>query len=84
MQDYNAEVLKMLTIPNYVANLGAPNVKAKCKARFFSGGWSFFRELMQTEGLSGSYDYIFSSDSIYCPHSQQDILDCILEVKGCK
>ena len=84
MQDYNVEVLKKLTAPNYACNLGS-NPKdwtADGKhARFFFGAWSSLNELHSSLGLSGTYDYIFSSDSIYSLDSQEHLLDCITRVR---
>ena len=40
-QDYNAEVIKGITIPNYLANIGKEN-DTNCKPNFISGPWHTF------------------------------------------
>ena len=84
MQDYNIEVLTKLTVPNYACNLGSNpgNWRANGKfPRFFFGGWSSLGKLLTSLGLSETYDYILSSDSIYSLDSQEQLLDCIITVR---
>ena len=83
LQDYNSEVLTKLTIPNCVCNLETkPAEWAVDKhLRFFFGGWSSLGDLLSSLNLSGTYDYIFSSDSIYSLDSQNHLLDCIIKVR---
>jgi hypothetical protein len=76
LQDYNREVLTSLTMPNYEANVGGVGGVP----RFFSGGWASLIGLLREEGLAGSYDFLFTTDSIYSLDSQQHLLDCIADV----
>lgn len=84
MQDYNHEVLTKLTVPNYACNLESDPAEwaaERVYPRFFSGGWNSMGTLLLDLDLSGTYDYIFSSDSIYSLDSQEHLLDCIIMVR---
>jgi len=59
-QDYNAEVLTELTIPNIYLNLGP---KGPANSRFFCGDW----ELLDSFLGDLKYDLIFTSDTLYNP-----------------
>ena len=61
-QDYNADVIKGVTIPNYWANLG--NGKdLSCKPQFYSGPWDTFCNSIKK--YEKSYDLILTSETIY-------------------
>ncbi|XP_012264959.2 histidine protein methyltransferase 1 homolog isoform X2 [Athalia rosae] len=66
-QDYNAEVIKSITIPNVILNIGdKKRVREQCA--FFSGDWESFSELE-----SQKYDIILTSETIYNPDNQQKL-----------
>ncbi|XP_011300889.1 histidine protein methyltransferase 1 homolog [Fopius arisanus] len=65
-QDYNSEVIQLLTIPNVTLNSTDDNaVKENC--RFYSGDWAAFSELFSNKYLleEQKYDFILSSETIY-------------------
>lgn len=66
-QDYNREVLELITVPNAFANLGK-DVYKQC--RFFAGDWS----ALPAKLAEKSYDIILTSETIYKPTSYQDLL----------
>lgn len=83
LQDYNVEVLKGLTMPNYTSNLegtGLSDYQSQ-GPRFFSGDWGSLSSLLSLSNLAGTYDYVFSTDSIYNLTSQGHLLDCIHQVR---
>ncbi|XP_015122438.1 histidine protein methyltransferase 1 homolog [Diachasma alloeum] len=65
-QDYNSEVIQLVTIPNILLNLKDRDLlKENC--RFFSGDWAAFTELFceKFPREEGKYDVILSSETIY-------------------
>ena len=83
LQDYNREVLISLTMPNLAVNfrrLLPVDRDSLPGPRFIAGSWASLPQLLQKQGLSGSYDFVFSTDTIYSITSQQQLLDCIHEV----
>lgn len=82
LQDYNEEVLQRLTMPNLAANLQRIGEKSLGSAgcRYFAGDWAKLPSLLSQEGLAGTYDMVFSTDTIYSLSSQQHLLACIMEV----
>lgn len=66
-QDYNKEVLQLVTIPNAFANIGS-RVKKRC--RFFAGDWSALADHIKSE----QYDLILTSETIYSTASYQSLI----------
>ena len=72
-------------MPNVTKNLSTWSQGPDCdlkrhQTRFFSGSWVALKRLMQEKGLSETYDFVLSSDTIYSPASQDQLVDSILEV----
>eukprot|EP01104_Vermistella_antarctica_P000677 TRINITY_DN10811_c0_g1_i1.p1 TRINITY_DN10811_c0_g1~~TRINITY_DN10811_c0_g1_i1.p1 ORF type:complete len:348 (-),score=68.01 TRINITY_DN10811_c0_g1_i1:495-1538(-) len=89
-QDYNREVLERVTIPNVMRNIVAfakdddEVEEIRQRARFFSGDWNSFNELLteieSTEDHDGEavrYDWILSTETIYHVHSHADLLSLL-------
>ncbi|XP_037563784.1 histidine protein methyltransferase 1 homolog [Dermacentor silvarum] len=66
-QDYNKQVLDLITIPNAFANIGA-RVKKRC--HFFAGDWSALVDNI----LPAQYDFILTSETIYNTASYQSLI----------
>lgn len=66
-QDYNKEVLELITIPNAFSNIGA-RVKKRC--HFFAGDWSALVDNI----TPGIYDFILTSETIYNTTSYQSLI----------
>lgn len=84
LQDYNREVLTSLTMPNLAINLRRllPVDRDSLPGpHFIAGSWASLPQLLQKQGLSGSYDFVFSTDTIYSISSHQQLLGCIHEVR---
>nr|SVE94460.1 EOG090X0C09 [Simocephalus serrulatus] len=64
-QDYNAEVLELVTIPNVILN--EPK-NAKGKTKFFAGDWGSLITKLD------SYDVILTSETIYNPENYSKLL----------
>jgi len=58
-QDYNSEVLSLITIPNVKLNIDLQD--AVPKLRFFAGDWGQMAALLKGH----QYDYIITSDTLY-------------------
>ncbi|XP_043269831.1 histidine protein methyltransferase 1 homolog [Venturia canescens] len=70
-QDYNAEVIKILTIPNVLLNLDeGQKISQKCK--FYCGDWESFADLSSNRNSKeeDKYDFIITSETIYNPANQ--------------
>lgn len=72
--DYNADVLKQITIPNVLLNVPATEVK---ETRFFSGDWqsleeNFLRKEITEE--SAKFDLILTSETIYNQENQSKLV----------
>ncbi|KAG2482650.1 hypothetical protein HYH03_018423 [Edaphochlamys debaryana] len=77
-QDYNAEVLRRLTAPNVIANMGRlPRSRPRPASRFFSGDWRLVGEHLTGQGYGGHYDVILASETIYSVPAQERMLECI-------
>lgn len=63
-QDYNEEVLRSVTMPNFRRNCGDRN------SRFYSGAWGDYSEL-------GGFDVILTADTIYSVDSYESLLEAI-------
>ncbi|XP_064454755.1 histidine protein methyltransferase 1 homolog [Ornithodoros turicata] len=66
-QDYNREVLELVTVPNAFANLGKDTYR---QCRFFAGDWSDL--LCHLKGKR--YDLILTSETIYNPANYGQLL----------
>lgn len=73
-QDYNAEVIERLTIPNVLLN--APNCQdtqtAPPESRFFSGDWRSLEAMLQKRNCK--YNLILTSETIYNECNQDKLL----------
>ena len=81
-QDYNSEVVKGVTIPNYIANIHNRS-DMNCKPFFFSGPWDTFRTAANNH--EKRYDLIITSETIYNTQhysSLLEIFDFFLSSKG--
>eukprot|EP01101_Sappina_pedata_P008298 TRINITY_DN4562_c0_g1_i1.p1 TRINITY_DN4562_c0_g1~~TRINITY_DN4562_c0_g1_i1.p1 ORF type:complete len:317 (+),score=79.71 TRINITY_DN4562_c0_g1_i1:3-953(+) len=86
-QDYNEEVLHLLTIPNVGINEPNAPLQTDCSkegaSRFMSGDWQSVGELLAKEGIK--VDVILSSETIYCESSLGklvDLVDSVLAPSG--
>jgi SAM-dependent methyltransferase len=81
-QDYNAEVLTQLTMPNVISNFSrlTPPGRSRPKTRFFSGDWGHVGDLISMKGMGGEYDYILTSESIYNEESSVRLLETMKRV----
>ena len=71
-QDYNAEVIKGVTIPNYVANI-QKRKDIKCSPFFFSGSWDTFSKPSSIH--EKLYDLIITSETIYNTEHYSTLLE---------
>lgn len=85
-QDYNAEVLEVLTSPTVLANwranrgLDAPPPPV----RYYSGDWGSLGEVLQSDGDGSThleYDYIFTAETIYTLEGMKRLFTCIKMVR---
>ncbi|KAE9607962.1 putative protein-histidine N-methyltransferase [Lupinus albus] len=91
-QDFNAEVLRCLTIPNLNANLPGkshPSSSAnsticdKTEVRFFAGDWSDIDKLLPHVGTDANhtegagYDFILMAETVYSINSLQNLYNLI-------
>ena len=72
--DYNADVLKQITIPNVLLNVPSTEVT---ETRFFSGDWqsleeNFLRKEITEE--SAKFDLILTSETIYNQENQSKLV----------
>ncbi|XP_039058397.1 histidine protein methyltransferase 1 homolog [Hibiscus syriacus] len=95
-QDFNAEVLRCLTIPNVNANLLDKSQPATAsKARFFTGDWGEIHQLLPhaneseinaEHGQDTGYDVILMAETIYSISAQRNlyglIKKCIIRPHG--
>lgn len=79
-QDYDVEVIETLTIPVVRENVKSLDSN-RCKTRFFSGDWGTLdTDVLEGLGLSGSYDIVLTSETIYNIDSTSRLLQCIQKV----
>ena len=71
-QDYNAEVVRSLTIPNYVANILNKSDK-DCFPSFYSGSWNSFKNASSKH--KRQYDLIITSETIYNTEHYSTLLE---------
>ncbi|KAK8556246.1 hypothetical protein V6N13_064304 [Hibiscus sabdariffa] len=82
-QDFNAEVLRCLTIPNVNANLlEKSQLDSASEARFFAGDWGEIHQLLpyahESEISSEhGYDVILMAETIYSISAQRDLYGLI-------
>jgi hypothetical protein len=94
-QDFNAEVLKCLTIPNVKANLFKESSEGTCTPRnvgFFAGDWNEMDKLLlcrdseretwdNTEDkTSNGYDIILMTETVYALSSLPNLYKLIKKV----
>ncbi|ELR23092.1 methyltransferase domain containing protein [Acanthamoeba castellanii str. Neff] len=61
LQDYNSEVLELLTIPNARLNAAEENKETMERVEFYSGDWGLLTELLPRH----AYDVILTAETIY-------------------
>ena len=81
-QDYNAEVLQILTAPTVRANWRANREDGDPPpaARYFSGDWGTLGVLLAQLELIGGYDVVLSTETIYTLEGMRRVFDCIKQV----
>lgn len=88
-QDFNAEVLRCLTIPNLSANLSEKSSSVsvgETEVRFFAGEWSEVHQvlpLVNNDGETnkkGGYDVILMAETIYSISAQKSLYQLIKRV----
>lgn len=81
-QDYNAEVLQMLTVPTVLANWRANHgvESAPPPVRYFSGDWGTLGSLLEDLNLTASYDMILTTETIYTLDGMSRLFKCIKQV----
>lgn len=94
-QDFNAEVLRCLTIPNLNANISGesqpspsnPTICDKAEVRFFAGDWSGIDKLLPhvstDDNCGGGYDFILMAETVYSVSSLQTLYNLIKKVLFC-
>ncbi|RDY06860.1 Histidine protein methyltransferase 1-like protein [Mucuna pruriens] len=90
-QDFNAEVLRCLTIPNLNANLSGESQPSssnlticdKAEIRFFAGDWSEIDKLLPhvstdaKHNQGDGYDFILMAETVYSINSLQNLYNLI-------
>ncbi|XP_035827781.1 histidine protein methyltransferase 1 homolog isoform X2 [Aplysia californica] len=80
-QDYNEEVLKLLTCVN--VRLSTENTDLEERCRYFAGDWSSFSDLSDREKLK--YDIILTAETIYNEENYSKLhalFDAVLKENG--
>jgi len=72
-QDYNAEVLRSVTIPNVLLNFDDRTI-ILTKCEFYAGDWASLAILLDDD-KSKKYDYIFTSETIYNPDNHKKLYE---------
>ncbi|XP_055375678.1 histidine protein methyltransferase 1 homolog [Condylostylus longicornis] len=75
-QDYNKDVLELVTIPNVLINLPFNSWLESSQMKFFSGDWSKYVEATKN---SPRFDLILSSETIYNPDNHAKLLNTFAE-----
>lgn len=85
-QDYNEQVLEMLTYPSVMANWQANRSKQSPPppVKYFSGDWGTLGGLLKEINLAGSYDIIVTTETIYTLDGMNRLFQCIKEVNEMK
>ncbi|XP_035718765.1 histidine protein methyltransferase 1 homolog [Vespa mandarinia] len=75
-QDYNAEVIRSVTIPNVFLNF-KDKQKTLEKCEFYCGDWASFTMLLKNDIKNGDqkYDFIFTSETIYNPENHRKLYE---------
>ncbi|XP_011872314.1 PREDICTED: histidine protein methyltransferase 1 homolog [Vollenhovia emeryi] len=68
-QDYNAEVLRSVTVPNVLLNSDDRTI-VLTKCEFYAGDWASLSTLLDG---GEKYDYIFTSETIYNPDNHKKL-----------
>ncbi|KAK7331442.1 hypothetical protein VNO77_25667 [Canavalia gladiata] len=90
-QDFNAEVLRCLTIPNLNANISGQSqpsssnltISDKAEVRFFAGDWSEIDKLLPhastdaKHNQGNGYDFILMAETVYSINSLQNLYNLI-------
>ena len=81
-QDYNEEVLEMLTYPSVMANWQANRGEESPPppVRYFSGDWGTLGSVLNELDLVGSYDIILTTETIYTLDGMSRLFKCIKQV----
>ena len=93
-QDFNAEVLRCLTIPNVNANLSEKSQPdPAAEARFFAGDWGQIHQILphacesemnlnssSEQGQAKGYDVILMAETIYSISAQRTFYGLIKKV----
>ncbi|XP_057433123.1 uncharacterized protein LOC130725940 isoform X2 [Lotus japonicus] len=96
-QDFNAEVLRCLTIPNLNANISGKSQPSpsnlticdKAEVRYFAGDWSEVDKLLPhvstdaKDNGGGGYDFILMAETVYSINSLQILYNLIKKVLLC-
>ena len=96
-QDFNAEVLRCLTIPNLKANLSGESQPSssnsticdEAEVRFFAGDWSGIDKLLPhvttdaKHNQGDGYDFILMAETVYSINSLQNLYNLIKKVFFC-
>lgn len=83
-QDYDADVVEALTIPVVQENMNLVNLPSqkRCETRFFAGDWgTLSTHVLEGLGLTGTYDIVLTSETIYNVDSMSRLLQCIQQVR---
>lgn len=81
LQDYNSEVLSVLTIPNLQANVNRlPAQRHRGELRYFSGSWQAFPAYLKASGLLHSYDIVLTAETVYDSVSSLQMYQCLIQV----
>lgn len=83
-QDYNEEVLHMLTAPTVAANWRTNREQGAeaPPARYFAGDWGTLGPVLAGLGLAGAYDIILTTETIYTLEGMSRLFECIKQVSG--
>ncbi|KAL4539930.1 hypothetical protein Ndes2437B_g01729 [Nannochloris sp. 'desiccata'] len=78
-QDYNEQVLEMLTYPSVMANWQANRSKQSPPppVKYFSGDWGTLGALLKEINLVGIYDIIVTTETIYTLDGMNRLFQCI-------
>jgi predicted nicotinamide N-methyase len=81
-QDYNKEVLEMLTHPSVMANWQANRGKDSPPppVKYYSGDWGTLGGLLKESNLTNSYDIILTTETIYTLDGMNRLFQCIKQV----
>lgn len=77
-QDYNASVIRAVTIPNVMLNTSQLQCNRTVpSSRFFSGDWKYFADFISLEHSANKnkYECILTSETIYNPDNHKKLLD---------